>query len=129
MTAYRPREFIYAIAATCYASSHDDFIGIASTEAKAKVHCDSLNSDYLVQTNQTKYPYDSPPFYSFPVEITKFLKWNGESWVTKEEFLSTCPVWEVFYGAPSLGEFDIFPQGWKVIEQYTIDDERVMSYE
>jgi len=123
MRERKPQEFIYAIAFVCYCSSHDDFIGVVSDEETAKIRCNSLNSDYLVQTDQADYPYGQPPYYYFPVEITKFLGWNGEAWTTKEQFLKVNPVWEVFYGVPSLAEFDIFPKGWKIIEEYTLDVE------
>jgi len=100
---------IYPIGCTCYFSSHDDFVGICSTREKAQAEIDKLNAQYLIDTNQTEFPYGHPPFYF----------WEETDYYSDKQDRTTEYI--AVYTVPSVGKFSIFPKNSTVVEEYTLD--------
>ena len=100
---------IYPIGCTCYGSSHDDFVGICSTEEKARAEIDRLNAQYLIETQQTEFPFGHPPFY-FWEEVDYHATKMGNNM-----------KYTVVYTVPSVGKFSISPKNSTAVEEYTLD--------
>lgn len=111
---------LYCIGLTCYASSHDDFIGVFSSKERANKECARLNENYLEQTKQTTYPWDSPPYYVWAEDVTKFLGYS--SCEDAEGLCKRFPEWLAIYQVPSLGEFILVPKSCTAVETYKIDE-------
>lgn len=115
---------LYAIGYTYYASSHDDFVGIFSSEELANKEAERLNAEYLVGTQQTTFPWDSPPYYVFPVDVRKWLGFARPGYDI-ESLIKRYPTWLNVMSVPSIGQFHIVPKGCVVIEEFKIDEVEV----
>lgn len=115
---------LYAIGYVCYASSHDDFVGIFSSEELANKEAERLNAEYLIETQQTTFPWDSPPYYVFPVDVRKWLGFARPGYDV-ESLIKNHPVWINVMTVPSLGEFNLYPKGVNVFEEFKMDEVKV----
>lgn len=115
---------LWCIGMTCYASSHDDFIGVFSSEGLANKEADRLNQEYLMATQQTTYPFDIPPYYVFEHDISKWLHFAPRG-CSVETWLKNHPVWINVMTVPSLGEFNLYPKGVNVFEEFKMDEVKV----
>lgn len=129
--------YLYTIGYICYASSHDDFVGVFSTEEKANEACDKLNAlekkrlfDLDVKYANGKeppdwetycFPWNSPPYYVGKYDVTRFVRSIASRERTPEAVFKRYPEWIAIYQVPSVGEFQLVPKGGTAIEEYKID--------
>lgn len=132
--------YLYGIQCVCYASSHDDFIGVFSTEEKANEACDKLNSiekkrlfdldEKYAKADRKKlpdwetysFPWDCPPYYVGKYDVTTYVRSIPSKERTPEAVFERYSEWVAIYQVPSVGEFQLVPKSGTAIEEYKIDE-------
>lgn len=132
--------YLYTIGCVCYASSHDDFIGVFSTEEKANEACDKLNAIekkrlFELDVRDAKsyekklpdwetygFPWEYPPYYVGKYDVTRFVRSIPSRERTPEAVFKRYPEWVAIYQVPSVGEFMLVPKGGTAIEHYKINE-------
>ncbi len=114
---------LYCVGMICYASSHDDFIGIFSTKEKAEAACRKFNDKYAEENLGTpgipdeEFPWGAPPYYMWEEDVSKYRGYINED----EPLLERWPKWTAIYQVPSLGRFSLVPTNTTAIEEYEVD--------
>ncbi len=111
------KSYIYVIGQVCYASSHDNVIGIYDNKELADFECTRLNEEYRNISEDCKETAEAwgDPYYVFEEDITEFEKYKCSDHPGFQK-------WIAVYGVPSLGEFTFFPEECTAVETFNINE-------
>ena len=107
---------VYYVGMVCYASSHDDFVGVFSSKELADAAVLKLNKEYRERCNLGGDENSdwTNPYYSCEYDVTEFDGYKNNSTLFTK--------WTVAYCVPSVGRFKLFPTERIAIEKYELNN-------
>ena len=112
---------VWAVGMAVFCSSHDDFIGVFSSEEKANEARDCLNKNWQETCNKDNFwpEHYGEPYYSYSVDVSEF---DGYKSCRELDSGYQHDEWIAVYGVPSVGKFKLFPKRSTAIEYYKLDE-------